>query len=127
MASSVEGRAPLLDKELVEFVTRLPTALKLHGGRGKWLLRQAFGDVLPTETTARTKQGFGLPIGAWLRTSLRPLVDDAILSRRALDRGYLRESAVRTLVDEHLRGVDHTHRLWSLLMLELWHRDFIDD
>ena len=101
--------------------------MKLRGSQGKWLLRQAFADVLPTENAARTKQGFGLPIGAWLRTSLRPLVDDAILSRRALDRGYLTESAVRTLVDEHLRGVDHTHRLWSLLMLELWHREFIDE
>jgi len=126
MANSLEVRVPLLDKDLVEYVTRLPSAIKLRRGQGKWLLRQAFRDVLPAENTARTKQGFGLPIGAWLRTSLRPLLDDAVLSRRALDRGYLSESAVRALVNEHLGGVDHTHRLWSLLMLELWHREFID-
>jgi len=126
MACSLEVRAPFLDTELVEYAMRLPSGLKIRGGQGKWLLRRAFADVLPPENAARTKQGFGLPVGAWLRTSLRQLVDDAVLSRRALDRGHLREPAVRALVDEHMRGVDHTHRLWSLIMLELWHREFID-
>ena len=126
MANSLEVRAPFLDRELVEYAMRLPTGLKIRAGRGKWLLRQAFADVLPPETAARGKQGFGLPIGAWLRTTLRPLLDDVVLSRNALDRGYLMPAAVRSLVDEHLRGVDHTHRLWSLIMLELWHREFID-
>jgi asparagine synthase (glutamine-hydrolysing) len=126
MANSLEVRAPFLDRELVEYATRLPPRLKIRGGQGKWLLRQAFADVLPPESAARTKQGFGLPIGAWLRTSLRPLMDDTVLSRRALDRGYLSGPAARALVDEHVRGVDHTHRLWSLIMLELWHREFID-
>jgi len=126
MANSLEVRAPFLDRELVEYALRLPTRLKIRAGRGKWLLRRAFADVLPSETAARGKQGFGLPIGAWLRTSLRPLLDDVVLSRSALDRGYVMPAAVRSLVDEHLRGVDHTHRLWSLIMLELWHREFID-
>jgi asparagine synthase (glutamine-hydrolysing) len=126
MANSLEVRAPLLDKSLVEFTARLPSALKIRGGQGKWLLRRAFADVLPAENATRTKQGFGLPIGGWLRTSLRELVDDAVLSRRALDRGYVGEPAARAIVDEHMRGVDQTHRLWSLIMLELWHREFID-
>jgi asparagine synthase (glutamine-hydrolysing) len=126
MTNSLEVRAPFLDRELVEYATRLPSGLKIRGGMGKWLLRQAFADVLPPETAARTKQGFGLPVGAWLRASLRPLLDDTILSPKALDRGYLTEQAARALVDEHIRGVDHTHRLWSLIMLELWHREFID-
>jgi len=126
MANSLEVRAPLLDTSLVEFSARLPTALKIRGGQGKWLLRRAFADVLPPENAARTKQGFGLPVGGWLRTSLRALVDDAVLSRRALDRGYVNGPAARAIVDEHMRGADQTHRLWSLIMLELWHREFID-
>jgi len=126
MASSLEVRAPFLDRELVEYATRLPSGLMIRGGQGKWLIRQAFADVLPPENAARTKQGFGLPVGAWLRANLRPLMHDAVLSRRALDRGYLSEQAARTLVDEHMAGIDHTHRLWSLIMLELWHREFID-
>lgn len=126
MANSLEVRAPFLDRDLIEYALRLPTRLKIRAGRGKWLLRQAFADVLPPETVARGKQRFGLPIGTWLRTTLRPLLDDVVLSRSALDRGYVMPAAVRSLVDEHLRGVDHTHRLWSLIMLELWHREFID-
>jgi asparagine synthase (glutamine-hydrolysing) len=126
MANSLEVRAPFLDRQLVEYAMRLPTRLKIRAGRGKWILRQAFADVLLPETVARGKQGFGLPIGAWLRTSLRPLLDDVILSPAALSRGYLTPAAVRELVHAHLRGVDHTHRLWSLVMLELWHREYID-
>jgi asparagine synthase (glutamine-hydrolysing) len=126
MANSLEVRAPFLDRQLVEYAMRLPTDLKIRGGRGKWLLRKAFADVLPAETASRGKQGFGLPIGAWLRTDLRTLLDDVVLSPTALDRGYLAPAAIRVLVHEHLRGVDHTHRLWSLVMLELWHREYID-
>ena len=126
MANSLEVRAPFLDRQLVEYAIRLPTDLKIRGGRGKWLLRKAFADVLPAETASRSKQGFGLPIGAWLRTSLRTLLDDVVLSPTALDRGYLAPAVVKALVHEHLRGIDHTHRLWSLVMLELWHREYID-
>jgi len=126
MANSLEVRAPFLDRDLVEYATRLPTDLKIRHGQRKWILRQAFADALPAETMNRRKQGFALPIGEWLRTSLRPLVDDLVLSSRALGRGYLRPAFVRALVDEHQAGVDHTHRLWSLLMLELWHREVVD-
>src|SRR2546423_4494828 len=123
MACSLEVRAPFLDRALVEYAFRLPADLTIRGRSTKWVLRQAFADVLPAENAARTKQGFGLPIGAWLRTSLRSLLEDVVLSPTALGRGYLDPSAPRRLVDEHLRGVDHTHRLWSLIMLELWHQE----
>jgi asparagine synthase (glutamine-hydrolysing) len=126
MANSLEVRAPFLDRQLVEYAMRLPTRLKIRGGRGKWLLRRAFADVLPAQTAGRGKQGFGLPIGAWLRTSLHTLLDDVVLSPTALSRGYLAPEAVRALVQEHRRGVDHSHRLWSLIMLELWHREYLD-
>jgi asparagine synthase (glutamine-hydrolysing) len=88
------------------------------------VLRKAFADTLPPENLARRKQGFGVPIGRWLRHELRPLLSDFVLSAAALERGYLRPEAVRVMVDEHLGGADHSHRLWSLLMLELWHREF---
>lgn len=126
MASSLEVRSPFLDRELVEYALQLPTDMKIRDGRGKWILRQAFADAIPPANVERRKQGFGLPIGQWLRTNLRPLLGDVVLSPRALERGYLRPPFVRALVDEHLAGVDHSHRLWSLLMLELWHREFVD-
>jgi asparagine synthase (glutamine-hydrolysing) len=126
MANSLEVRSPFLDRALVEFALRLPTSLLIRGTRRKWILRRAFADTLPAENLRRRKQGFGLPIGRWLRGPLRPMLDDVVLSPRALTRGYLRPDGPRTIVREHLAGVDHSHRLWSLLMLELWHREFID-
>ena len=124
MANSLEVRAPFLDRRLVEYALRLPTSLMIRGMSRKWVLRRAFADTLPPETLARRKQGFGVPIGRWLREDLRPLLDDVVLSTSATQRGYLRPEAIRTLVAEHLAGSDHSHRLWSLLMLELWHREF---
>ena len=124
MANSLEVRAPFLDRCLVEYALALPTSLMIRGWRRKWILRKAFAETLPPENLARRKQGFGVPIGRWLRRELRPLLDDLVLSTSALQRGYLRPETIRTLVDEHLRGVDHSNRLWSLLALELWHREF---
>ena len=96
----------------------------IRGTRRKWILRRAFAETLPPENLARRKQGFGVPIGRWLRQELRPLLHDLVLSTSALERGYLRPEAVRAMVEEHLGGIDHGHRLWSLLALELWHREF---
>jgi asparagine synthase (glutamine-hydrolysing) len=124
MANSLEVRAPFLDRCLLEYALQLPTSLMIRGTRRKWVLRKAFADTLPPENLARRKQGFGVPIGRWLREDLRPLLGDLVLSSTALHRGYLRPDAIRALVEEHLGGVDHSHRLWSLLMLELWHREF---
>jgi asparagine synthase (glutamine-hydrolysing) len=124
MANSLEVRAPFLDRCLVEYALQLPTSLMIRGTRRKWVLRKAFAETLPPKNLARRKQGFGVPIGRWLRQELRPLLGDIVLSTSALERGYLRGDAVRAMVDEHLAGVDHSHRLWSLLMLELWHREF---
>ena len=75
----------------------------------------------------RPKQGFGVPIDRWLRGELRPMVHDVLLDARTLQRGYFREPVVRRLLDEHGRGVRGWHsQLWSLLVLELWHRMFVD-
>jgi len=126
MANSLEVRSPFLDRALVEFALRLPTSLLIRGTRRKWILRRAFADTVPKENLARRKQGFGLPVGRWLRSELRPMLEDMVLSDRALGRGFLRPEPVHRLVREHVAGVDHTHRLWSLLMLELWHREFVD-
>jgi asparagine synthase (glutamine-hydrolysing) len=83
-------------------------------------------DRLPAEILTRPKMGFGVPVGEWLRGELRPLLEDTVLSSAALNRGYFREQAVQSLVDDHLsRRVDRTAHLWALLMLELWFREFV--
>lgn len=127
MANSLEARSPFLDHKVVEFASRVPTDLKLRGMTSKYLLKRAFADMLPRRIRTRSKMGFGVPIADWFRRELRGYLEDAILSPRAIQRGYFRPDYIRQLVREHVEGKwDHGYRLWSLLMLELWHRAFID-
>src|SRR5262249_8482900 len=123
MANSLEARAPFLDHRLVEFCAALPSSYKLKGRTSKWLPRRVMPGRLPAPILSRPKMGFGVPVGEWLRGELRPLLDDALLSDRALQRGIFNPSAVRALVDEHAsRRADRTPHIWALLMLELWFR-----
>jgi asparagine synthase (glutamine-hydrolysing) len=127
MIHSLEGRSPFLDHELAEFAARLPVELKLRGRTSKYILRQAFKHHLPPEILRRDKQGFGMPVGQWFRTTLRPVAYAVLLDLRTLQRGLLDGGAVRSLLDEHISGrSNHGYRIWQLLCLELWHRAYID-
>lgn len=127
MANSLEVRSPLLDRELVEFCAGLPSGLLIRGLEKKYLLKKAFADRVPAENMYRRKQGFGMPVATWLRTELRDMLGDVVLSKTALGRGYFVPTALHNLASEHLAGrADHAPRLWALLVLELWHREFID-
>jgi len=127
MAHSLELRSPLLDRRVLELGISLPDRLKLSGRRGKAALRQAFAEQLPPEVGGRGKAGFGVPLSAWFRGDLRPLAADLLLDQTTRSRGQLRPAAVKKLLDEHVSGrVDHGHRLWCLVMLELWQRTWVD-
>lgn len=126
MAHSLELRSPLLDRKVLELGLALPDHLKQRGRTGKIALRRAFADALPPEVAARGKTGFGVPIGRWLRGDLAELVRDVLLDATARNRGLLRPRPVERLLDEHARGIDHAHRLWCLLALELWLRVHVD-
>jgi asparagine synthase (glutamine-hydrolysing) len=127
MAVSLESREPLLDHRLLEFAARVPASLKLRDGISKYLLRRLLAARLPAPVLARGKQGFAAPIAEWLRGPLRPMLQDLVGSRRSLERGVFEPAGVRRLLDEHGTGkADHRHRLWQLLMLELWFRQFAD-
>jgi asparagine synthase (glutamine-hydrolysing) len=127
MANSLEARSPFLDHEVMEFAARLPVDLKLKGKQAKYLLKRAFADFLPAENVQRRKMGFGVPVGEWFRTSLQDLLKDALLSEQSAKRNYFQPQEIRKLVFEHLeRKADHSFKLWNLLMLELWHREFMD-
>ncbi|MGA2706441.1 MAG: asparagine synthase (glutamine-hydrolyzing) [Isosphaeraceae bacterium] len=127
MASSLEARSPFLDHQVMEFAARLPARYKLRGTTLKYLLKKVARKLLPAEILDRRKMGFGMPVGNWMRGELRPLLDDVLLSPRALARGYFRPEAVRQLVKENAQGPhDHSNQLWALLWLELWHQEFLD-
>ena len=123
MAHSLELRSPFLDHEVVELGLALPPHLKTRGREGKVALRRAFAADLPSDIGARGKTGFGVPLGRWFREDLRELAHDVL----ATDRGWFREDSVKALLDEHETGrADHGHRLWCLLMLELWVREHVE-
>jgi asparagine synthase (glutamine-hydrolysing) len=119
MAHSLELRSPLLDRRVVELGLSLPARLK----HGKLALRHAFADELPPLVANRGKAGFGVPLAAWFRGELRDLAGDLLLG----DRGWFERGAVERLLREHASGrADHGHRLWTLVMLELWQRAHVD-
>jgi asparagine synthase (glutamine-hydrolysing) len=127
MAVSLESREPLLDHRLLEFAARVPAALKLKRGKTKYLLRRLLERRIPQSIVDRPKHGFEAPIGQWLRGPLAPLVEDLILDGRFGARGIFDERTIGALWRDHHSGVrDHRHRLWSLVMLELWFRQFVD-
>ncbi len=127
MAVSLEARAPLLDHKLIDFVTRIPAALKLVGDETKHILKRAVSDLVPREILNRPKQGFGVPVQEWINQQLRQRMRETLSDSRTRQRGYVNSQYLDVLLDEHERGRrDHSSRLWSLLMLELWHRQFVD-
>jgi asparagine synthase (glutamine-hydrolysing) len=127
MASSLEARSPFLDWHLTEFAARLPSELKVKGNTSKYILKKAVADLVPAENMHRPKQGFAVPVGAWFRGELKDFLADHILGPRFGARGLFNPATVQRLFDDHQRGAgDHAHHLWTLLMLELWFREFID-
>jgi asparagine synthase (glutamine-hydrolysing) len=127
MAYALEARCPFLDHEVVQLAARIPIEWKLKGRRGKKILVETFSDLLPADIQTRRKMGFGVPLDHWFRNELKPLLYDVLLDRESLERGIFRPDAVRQLVEEHVSNRwDHSYRLWSLLVLELWQQRFLD-
>jgi asparagine synthase (glutamine-hydrolysing) len=127
MAHGLECRQPFLDYRVVELAAQMPGRQKFRRGRGKRILRQAFGDLLPETIQRRPKMGFGVPLDHWFRHQLKDYIREVLLDRRTLERGYFQPAAVRQLLDEHQQGhFSHGYRIWALLILELWQRHWLD-
>jgi len=127
MAHGLECRQPFLDHRVVELALRMPAELKFRRGRGKRILTETFADLLPKEIRRRPKMGFGVPLDHWFRHELKDFSRDVLLDSRTLERGCFRREAVAKLLDDHQSArFDHAYRLWSLLVLELWQRQWCD-
>jgi asparagine synthase (glutamine-hydrolysing) len=127
MANSLEVRSPLLDHKVIEFGASLPSDLKYRNRTSKYLLKRYVEQRVPASVIHRPKMGFSIPLAAWLRGELRPTAEDLLLSERARERGYFRATEIGAMWTRHQQGRrDYAHQLWALMMLEMWHRLFVD-
>ncbi len=128
MATSVELRVPFLDHRMVEFAATLPDSDKLRGRTGKTLLRQAMRGVLPAEIIDRPKKGFPVPLSSWLRGPLRKFTQDHLLYPKSACARFMDRTEIARLVAQHSSGViDRSQELWTLLVFEQWHSQFIEN
>jgi asparagine synthase (glutamine-hydrolysing) len=123
MAVSIEARVPLLDYRIVEFAMNLPPHMKLNGSRTKSILRDAVKHLVPDLVLEKPKQGFSVPMKNWLRTSLKPMMLDMLSKDSLQQQGYFDHEVVSKWIQEHIdERVNHSHRLWSLMVFEIWRR-----
>ncbi len=121
MACGLEVRAPFLAPALVELAGQIPSHLKLRGWETKYILKRALRGTLPAAVLARRKQGFGVPIGAWLRGPLRRALEERLAPERVSRRGLFDSATTSRLMAEHLEGrKDHRKILWALVIFDAW-------
>jgi asparagine synthase (glutamine-hydrolysing) len=121
MANSLEVRAPLLDKDVIEFSATLPSSLKFNNGEKKYILKEAFKPVLPHDILYRKKMGFSVPLATWLREELKDITQDYLFTKSSGIQQYFNMPAVEELWQQHQQGkADHSTVLWSMLMFQMW-------
>jgi asparagine synthase (glutamine-hydrolysing) len=125
MATSLELRVPFLDHKLLEFAAALPPEFKVKGRTTKRVLKKAFEGRVPNEILSRKKTGFPVPINRWVSFELRGFVADTLLSSKAVSRGYFRREAIERVMAGDGNGA-LASEVFSLVVLELWHRQFVD-
>ncbi len=127
MAHGLEVRSPFLDSVFVEFCAQLPSDLKIKDFRKKLFLKKMMGAGLPSSIVHRPKKGFTVPLNQWFRGELKSFAQEVLLDSKTLQRGYVHPEAIKRLLEDHISEKDnHGHRLWLLIVLELWHRTFWD-
>ncbi len=127
MAHSLEVRVPLLDHELVEWIARVPSSFKVRRLTLKYLFSEVARDLLPRHIADRPKAGFHVPVPAWLKHELKPLVDEVLGEATVRRQGLFDPAYVRSLVDAHQAGRENYSRnLWGLLMFGLWYDRYME-
>jgi len=125
MAYSIESRFPFLDKELLDFMEKVPDNLKFKDGIGKYLLKKAFKDILPEDIIHKRKQGFTPPDRTWYKRELKDYIESLLLSKKTLIYDYIDKKAVENIIQQHNNGADKRLEIWSLMFFEGWCRTFL--
>ena len=127
MATSLEARAPFLDKDVLELAFRMPGKMKLRGGTRKYVLKKAMEGMLPQSILHRRKEGFSIPSRTGSSASCRPLMDSLLSRQRVEARGLFQWSDVERLTREHVEGrANHAHQLFPLMVFERWAEEFLE-
>ena len=127
MAHSIEVRVPFLDNRMVDFVSKLPSDLKLHRTNRKHILKKALEPLLPKEFIYRKKQGFGAPIRTWVNRDLKDMIGDLLSPKRVKERGLFSYDQIARLISDNSNGIrDYNYLIYSLLNFELWAETFMD-
>ena len=122
MAASLECRAPFLDHDFVEYITRLPYRYKLNGNTMKYLLKKAYENELPKGIAHRAKKGFGIPVAKWIKEPLKEMVQDIFSERKLAAQGLFNPKVIGKLLGDHFAGkVDNRKKLWTLLIFQKWY------
>jgi asparagine synthase (glutamine-hydrolysing) len=125
MYNSLEVRTPFLDTDIVEFANSLPIKLKCKGLQRKYILKKLLEGKLPKEIIYRKKKGFGMPIAKWLRTDLKPLVDELLNKEFINEQNIFNYDYIKTLVDDHMNMIrDNRKYIWTLLVFQMWYKRF---
>jgi asparagine synthase (glutamine-hydrolysing) len=127
MAASVEVRVPFIDRKVVEFAMQIPGKFKYKNHKSKYILKKAAERYLPSDIINRPKASFGAPIRSWISGDLRYMVDELLSSERITKRGIFNPDYVHNLIKRDRNGVeDNAYRIYQLLTIELWFKNFID-
>jgi asparagine synthase (glutamine-hydrolysing) len=128
MSVSLETRVPFLDRDVVEFSTRIPPDMKVRAGRGKWLVRQVLYKHVPAALIDRPKTGFSIPLDDWLRGPLKSWASDLLSPDRLQRQGLFDAKRVSHQLGEHMSGRrNHGYWLWNVLMAQAWHDEWCAD
>ncbi|MFZ4543215.1 MAG: asparagine synthase (glutamine-hydrolyzing) [Saprospiraceae bacterium] len=127
MADGIEVRVPFLDKDLVEFSTKIPPHLKLKGKTTKYLLKKVMERYLPHEVIYRPKAGFGAPVREWVTEGLSPMIESYLSEKNVFDRDIFDFESLQKLIKENKEGkIDASYSIWCILAIESWFRQFSD-
>jgi asparagine synthase (glutamine-hydrolysing) len=127
MANGLEVRSPLLDRDVVDFVCRLPMEYKLNGLKTKYLLKKVAEKFLPRKLVHRKKRGFAVPLATWLTGELKEFMLDYLSQERIERQKIFYYPYVKQLVDEQLsKSKDNREPLWTMLVFQTWYEKYVE-